>query len=324
MDRVSRIYKLHNILVNFRQPVSMRRLQEELGESQSSVKRCIDKMRTHLGAPIEYDRRRNGYFYDTQNGCAFELPGLWFNSAELYALLIAQQLLAEVQPGLFDGMIAPLRERIDKILVSGNLSTAAITQSISILRIGGRNVSNQHFQRIAATLLERKQLTIRYQKRSGEQIEISDRVVSPQRLVHYRDNWYLDAWCHKQHGLRTFALDSILEARSEKAKTKKIRQATLNAHYASGYGIFAGKAKGVAVLAFSPKQARWVANETWHPQQQGKFLADGCYELRLPYSHTPELVMDILKYGAEVEVVSPQLLRQEVAEKLREAAARYK
>jgi predicted DNA-binding transcriptional regulator YafY len=66
-----------------------------------------------------------------------------------------------------------------------------------------------------------------------------------------------------------------------------------------------------------------VAQERWHSAQQGRFLEDGRYELRVPYRDPRELIMDILKYGADVEVVAPEGLRQAVTAELREALARY-
>ena len=41
--------------------------------------------------------------------------------------------------------------------------------------------------------------------------QVSERVVSPQRLTQYRNSWYLDAWCHQANGLRSFALERISE-----------------------------------------------------------------------------------------------------------------
>lgn len=95
-------------------------------------------------------------------------------------------------------------------------------------------------------------------------------------------------------------------------------------HYASSYGIFAGKAKHLAVLRFTPERARWVADEHWHPQQQSRMLADGSYELRVPYSDSRELVMDILKHSGEVEVISPEALRDAVTERLKSALGHYR
>ena len=76
-------------------------------------------------------------------------------------------------------------------------------------------------------------------------------------------------------------------------------------------------------LRFSPERARWVSLEQWHPAQQGLWLDDGCYELRVPYHDARELVMDILRHGSEVEVIGPPPLRDKVISQLREAIHRY-
>jgi predicted DNA-binding transcriptional regulator YafY len=53
-------------------------------------------------------------------------------------------------------------------------------------------------------------------------------------------------------------------------------------------------------------------------------LKDGTYELKVPYSDSRELIMDILKYGADVKVVEPESLRKSVVETLRAAIENYK
>ena len=79
-----------------------------------------------------------------------------------------------------------------------------------------------------------------------------------------------------------------------------------------GYGIFSGKALKQAKLRFTPQRARWVAQESWHPKQKGHFDADGSWLLEFPYADHRELVMDILKFGADVEVLAPTDLRERV------------
>ena len=78
-----------------------------------------------------------------------------------------------------------------------------------------------------------------------------------------------------------------------------------------------------ATLVFSPERARWVAAEHWHPQQEGEFLADGSYRLRVPYSADPELIMDVLKYGPDCKVVEPAGLREKVQGLLKAALGSY-
>jgi predicted DNA-binding transcriptional regulator YafY len=124
-------------------------------------------------------------------------------------------------------------------------------------------------------------------------------------------------------GLRTFAVDAIDQATVLEQPAIEVKDETLDRHLTSGYGIFAGVHTQEAVLLFNATRARWVATEVWHPQQDGKLQLDGGYLLKLRYSREPELVMDILKYGADVEVLSPESLRTAVANQLRDAARLY-
>jgi predicted DNA-binding transcriptional regulator YafY len=99
--------------------------------------------------------------------------------------------------------------------------------------------------------------------------------------------------------------------------------AELDAHLASGYGIFAGRDTQWAVLKFTPEAARWVSAQSWHPKQRSRTEADGSYVLEVPYAQDRELLMEILKYADDVEVLSPPALRQRVADALAKAARRY-
>lgn len=320
MDRFDRIFELNRILQSARHPVSRRRLQEDLECSRATIKRIIEDMRLYLNAPIVYDRARNGYLYAQGEGDMYELPGLWFNASELHALLSVQQLLADVQPGLLDPHLKPLQRRIDDLLRLQRAGSDGLAGRIRILQMAARSAGDC-FQTVAGALAQRKRLRLRYFTRSSARY--SEREVSPQRLVYYRDNWYLDAWCHLRGGLRTFALDAVADARELDSRAQDVSQRDLETHHASSYGIFAGSARHVAVLRFDARRARWVAKELWHRDQEGRFLDDGRYELRVPYSNALELTMDVLKYGPDVEVLEPAELREAVAERLRAAVRIY-
>jgi len=321
MDRSERFYKIERLLKE-RKLVSFTDFKKELGMSAASVKRDLAYMRDRYNAPIEYDREAKGYRFVTPGtGPRYELPGLWFNASEVLALLTTLRMLGELQPGMLDGQTEPLRERLRAILGSGDHSPAEVEKRIRLFQPERRAGDPQHFGIAASAVLRRTQLWIRHYNRARD--EETERDVSPQRLVNYRGTWYLDAWCHLRKDLRSFALDAIREARLLDAKAKEVPDAELDAHLAAGYGIFAGKKVEWATLRFTPQAARWVAAESWHPNQRSRLEPDGSYVLELPYSEPRELVMDILRHGADVEVLAPPALRQHVAEALREGAKRY-
>lgn len=205
MDRLERIYVLHKILRTRRTPISLGALQERLGDcARATVFRLIGEMRDYLGAPI-VTVRGQGYRYDPAAD-AYELPGLWFNASEIHALLAFRALLHNIQPGLLDAEIEPLRERIEHLLADRATGAGELERRVRILAMAARQ-PGPHFQTCANALVERKRLAIDYHGRVRN--EITHRKISPQRLVHYRDNWYLDAWCHTTRNHRIFAVGSI-------------------------------------------------------------------------------------------------------------------
>ena len=322
MDKFDRIYKLHDVLRDRRTPISRADLAEKLACSEPTVFRLIRFMREELHAPLPYDNERGGYYYErTAEGGTYELPGLWFNARELQALLVFERLFESLEPGLLREHLQPLSKRIDQLLNSKRLGLHEATSRIRVLGMAARP-TGEWLQIIASATLQRHKLRLRYHGRGRD--DITERTVSPQRIAHYRDNWYLDAWCELRNGLRSFAVDKVEHAVETTDKSEDIAEAKLNEHYASSYGIFAGKANKMAVLRFSKERARWVADERWHPEQAGQYLVDGRYELRIPYRQDKELVMDILRHGAAVEVVSPDTLRLAVREQLQRAIAQYK
>src|SRR5690606_9170922 len=106
----------------------------------------------------------------------------------------------------------------------------------------------------------------------------------------------------------SFSIDRIRRAAVLDEAAVDVAEGDLDEHYASAYGIFGGKADQVAVLLFDAKRARWVADEQWHPQQQGIWREDGRYELRSPFRQDRELVMGGLRHGSGVMVVAADAL----------------
>ncbi|MEO8008133.1 MAG: WYL domain-containing transcriptional regulator [Betaproteobacteria bacterium] len=322
MDKFDRIYKLHDILRERRTPISREDLMRRLECAEPTVYRLIRLLKDHLNAPIEWNDDPGGYYYRRDaGGGTYELPGLWFNAGELQALIVFDRLLESLEPGLLGEHLAPLSRRINELLEHKRLGLSEAAQRIRILGMAARP-AGAWFHVLAGATLQRRKLHLAYHGRNRDQV--TERLVSPQRLVHYRDNWYLDGWCHLRKGLRSFAVDRVKNATELKEIADARSDAELDEHYASAYGIFAGKANKTAILRFSAQCARWVADERWHPQQVGQFLTDGRYELRIAYRDERELAMDILKHGPEVEVVEPQALRLMVADRLADALTLYR
>jgi predicted DNA-binding transcriptional regulator YafY len=247
-------------------------------------------------------------------GPVYELPGLGFSSGELYALLAAYKLLGDIEPGMLASHVVPLQARLAALFEASGHSAMEIADRVRLLSMGKRKVEPRYFTDISIALLERKRIEIDAWNRGRN--EVDTRTISPQRLIHYRDNWYLDTWCHLRNGLRSFAVETIQRVKVLPEKAQELTGAELDAHFTSAYGIFAGQPTYQAVLRFSPERARWVQFERWHREQLSELLPDGSYRLRVPYADERELLMDILRHGRHVEVEGPESLRRIVADEV--------
>jgi predicted DNA-binding transcriptional regulator YafY len=175
------------------------------------------------------------------------------------------------------------------------------------------------FNAVASATLQRKKLWIEYHARGTD--ARTERTLSPQRITHYREAWYLDACDEDKDALRSFWIGRIRRATTFDEATLGIAETELDERSRT-YGIFGGKADKLAVLRFTPERARWVADEIWHiPSSRGDGSRMG-RRFWILYRDLGELVRDIMGHGAGAEVIAPLESRNEVENELRRAAAR--
>lgn len=324
MSQTERIYLIDQLLHD-KQVVRFDELLQALDVSAATLKRDLEYMRSRLNAPIEWSRQARGYRFAKSAksvGRPYALPGLWFNEGEIHALLSMQHLLADMgAAGMVGDQVEPLMARLNAMLGAANDSAEDVRRKVLIAGVGRRTLPTAHFQQIGHALLKSQRVRIHYQARSTG--VSGEREVSPLRLVHYRENWYLDAWCHLRNNVRNFSLDMIQSVQVLNASAKRVAQHRVDHALGPGYGIFTQGAVKTAKLRFTPHRARWVAGEQWHPQQRGRFDDEGHYLLDVPYTDHRELLMDILRYGAECEVLGPKGLRDEVVKAVSQMHALY-
>lgn len=323
MSNLEPITKINTILNSLMQgeTISKKDLSERTGIHPRTIERHIDFLRDALRAPLVCVPGASAYRYDLDAGDRFELPGIWFSKDELAALFAIKQVLGDIPEGALSKVAEKLWERIEKVGVeSGQLPEKDWTNKVKILPIGGRHVEDGIFRSVVEGVLLGKRLLVVHKKLGAPPRE---RIVSPLQIVRFRDNWYLDAWCHAEEGFRSFAMNRISKAAVRKDKAIRKGAIALREHFASAYGIFNGKADKLAKIRFLGIAAEEVSQERWHSMEQGRFLEDGSYELAVPYNKDIELVMDILRWGELAVVLEPEELRAKVRKKLESALGHY-
>lgn len=322
MSRTLRVHKIDQLLHN-RHHVAIQDFLDELEVSLPTFKRDLEFMRLHLNAPIIYDRDLKAYRFDKQDaiGPRYELPGLWLNASEAHALLTANSLLESIEPGLLGPHIAPLKSRLLALLSLEGVDAGSISRHLRLVQSLRRFMPVKHFQQVARATLDGHRIHITHFNRNTG--ETTDRVISPQRLSYYRENWYVDGWCHTRSGIRSFAIDAIQSIDILTTPVEIVSPEILDEVLGNGYGIFNGTKTQLAVLDFSPQRAQWISRIIWHEQQKTSWLDTGWYRVEFPYNDDRELLNDILSHTPDVVVQSPPELKARVVDAHKRALARY-
>lgn len=323
MARFESITQLYNVLKQARYPLTNKHLQDKLGRSEASIERYISELRNTYSLKIIYDREYNGYQLKGDHD-DIELPSHLFTTQEINALLLIEQIINDLEPGFLEEDTKAVKQHLANIRKKFSGDNKIQSKRIRMINIGKRQGNIKHLSQVTQAVLQGKKVIINYQSRTGKLDKKTNRILSPLRLTHYRDNWYLDAWCHQYKALRTFALERINKLHLQKEAGKIISHNILDKYYMPTFGIFGGAINDTAILKFTPHRAQWVAEETWHPQQKGTWLKDGSYQLEIPYGNDIELISDILKYGDQVEVIAPQELREKIITRVEKIIKIYK
>lgn len=320
MDRAERITLLHDLLTRHRFGMRTTALLEACGCGRSTLYTDFAYMRDKLLAPVVNEGDPDAVWRYERAG--YQLPGTWLSANELLTMLYAEQLLRHVaqdrtSSGLISQTLAPVQPRIHKFFGDR-------MHRLGRLRIRGvqiRTTNDEAFRLVTDGVLEACRMQFHYKARSSGRERTHK--VSPQRLMHYRGNWYLDAFLHGAKKLLRYSVDSMRQPLLLRDQPSiDVPDAELDALNA-GYGIFSGPVQGIAVIRFSEFAARWIRDEIWHPDQVPLNLDDGGLQLSLPYGNPQELLMDVQRYGEDAQILAPSSLRALMKERHLKAAASY-
>lgn len=323
MNRWEKIVVLDRLLSESKFPLKLDRILEELECSQATFFRLRNILRDIFNAPLEFDQKYNGYYYrKDKEGKSFKLPGLWFTTDELEALFCLDYTIKNLEGGIFKEILEPLQKKFEPVLKAQGIEVKDFYTKIKIIPIHSRFFNNEILKTLTNAVIRRKTVRITHEKLREK--EPTERVISPQTIVRYRDNWYVDAYCHLRKELRTFAISRITSVDFVKDKFVSVSLQEREKFFASSYGIFTGEADKKAIINFYDIASKEVSTQKWHPEQTGKWLDASTYQLSFPYKNSEELIGDILRWGSNAEVIEPSELREEIKKELKKIEEKYK
>jgi predicted DNA-binding transcriptional regulator YafY len=317
---------LHEVLKSRERPVGVATLQDILGCSRTTVHRLVKKLRDELGAPLQLIADE-GYVYGPGRE-TWELPGLWLSADDLASLRIVDAFLEQMEQGVLRTQVRLLRAQVavllEQAMADESISPDLLRSRLDVVPPKFTVDRPEIFAAVfEATMRKRRMQFADYARRRGDP---HLREVSPLKLLHYRENWFLLGFCHDTGASGLFSLArlhhvSVLHAAAELPRGQDAGEGP--AQNGAQTGLAASGRRQQARLKFNPAAAATVAGKIWHPEQVGQFATDGSFELRVPYVRIQEVLPAVLEHGASVVVEGPKSLRTRVKKELAAALRRY-
>ena len=304
--QIERFFWFHDRVKTGRHP-NARHLAERFEISRKTAQRDIERMRDRLFAPLEYDAVRKGYYYTADH---FDLPFLPASQQEILCLLLARKVLSQSAGGYISREIGRLLDKLYAAVRSAGLTPGNAESAFSATWVGYTPALEVAFRQTAFALLKNQLIRFTYRSPATDQCTI--RTVEPHHLQHYMASWVLTAWCRKRRDWRKFYLARMtdLQVLTESYEPRPASQ--WRPLLESSFGLFQGARTVPVTLRFCPFRARWIRHQHWHPDQCLTEQPDGCLELTVPVSDFREIKMQIMQFGADVEVIAPEELRREI------------
>ena len=209
------------------------------------------------------------------------------------------------------------RIRISGKLIRRSLDTTVL--SVAKLRLGDLEKQERQlglFNTLAKATTRRRQLEITYRKPGQTQVE--RRVIDPYHLANINGEWYLFAFDHLRHDIRTFVPSRIKSARQTGKTFLRPERFSLDKRLRGSFGVHSAEGEYEVLLRFSPRVADYVREKKWHDSQRLRELRDGGVELRLKLSSLQEVERWVLSWAGDALVLKPK----ELVESVRRAAQR--
>jgi predicted DNA-binding transcriptional regulator YafY len=307
-----RFFWFHNRIKEGKYP-NTRTLADKFEITRKTAQRDIDFIRDRLGAPLVYRQKQRGFTYEND---AYELPGYWLGEEELISLLLSYRL-ASAMPD--KALKTSLRTFLDQVLTKlshpRSVSIKDLSNKVSVKNIAYSRTSEKIFHQMLEALLAARPVQIEYH--SPHNSETTTRAILPLHLLHYMGTWHIIAHCALKNELRDFVLSRIKTiAPSPYSINARISAEAVKEYIRRTFGIFRGRNTVEVCMKFTADVASWVIEQSWHPKQQTSIEPDGTLRLTIPVADYREIKREILKYGSQVEVLSPNVLRTDIKKEI--------
>jgi proteasome accessory factor B len=319
-DRLARFYRVIHYLGAHPEGATVDAVAGFVGMSRRTVYRDLKALEGEIGIPLWSEGGRWGIV----EGAAF-LPPLRLTMDEAVAFFLAARLTTQFADR-YDPDTGAAFQKLAEILPPVVARHLERTIDVLASRPPDERLTH-HLRLLARAWSERRVVELTYDVATSSPGRPPRRArVRPYLLEAAATTraLYLIGFDESRGAVRTFRLGRILDLSLTRDTFEAPDPAIVQESLGRAWGVITDQEEVEVVLRFDRDVAGRVTETTWHPTERVERQADGSVVWRCRVPGTLEIKRWILSWGADVEVLAPPQLREEVAETLRSAAARYR
>lgn len=320
--KVSRIYRLLRVITMLQggRGYTANELASELEVSRRTVFRDLNALEM-ARVPYYFDSEYGGYRISRH----FFLPPVNLTLTEALAILmLAGRMESTGQlPLMSHGARAAVK--IESVLprrIRQHVGGMMARMSVKLHPVARHDGLDGTFDDLANAVASKLACRMVYTSfLEGKEIETD---IRPLRLAFIGRAWYLIAHSEQHDQVRTFKLTRIKKLTVTKIRFDMPNNVALDEYFGDAWSMIPEGTHYDVHLHFSPKVAGNVAEVQWHDSQRVEWNDDGSAEFHVRVDGLGEITWWILGYGDQVEVISPQPLRERIAEVAAAVVSKYR
>ena len=278
--------------------------------SRSTFLRYMDILRDTYHAPVDFDFKKNGYFYTDK---AYFMPQVMLAEGELLTLSTILPLLDQYKNTPLEGAFRSLMEKLTEMLPDSiSVDSSLINNEVHFISDPITRLEDGVFENVLrATKLHR---TLRLEYKTATSSDYEMRNFDPYHIICQKGSWYLLGFSHSSQAIRLYAMPRIRKCEITEKSFSVPGGFKIENHLDPEMGVWNNSGESFTVeIEFEAKLKTFVTERIWHKEQVLRENADGSVYLSFKTNQIDQTVAWVLSFAGRAKVLNPPELKKEVA-----------
>jgi len=285
----------------------------------STIEKDMFAMRMEFDAPIKYSKRDKGYYYEDEEYSIDQIP---LSEDDIEAIKFATNTLMQFRDvSIFKQFGFAIDKIFDRVHIANNPTDENVDNYVQFESMPETSGSSMLPELLKAI---KDKLIVKFVYTNFATGKVKDRKVLPLLLKEYSNRWYLICFNPSKEKIMTFGLDrmSVLEVTEDYFLNKF--DFNPDNYFKHSIGITANETTPEKIVLKVDKiGSKYLQSQPLHPSQKLVKSGNNRDTLELVVIISEELKRTILSYGAQIEVVKPKSLRDEIQVSISEMVENY-